>query len=46
MKEIQNVASNAMLGQYQCFTYLRDHNFGKALTVGHPGDGVRVLFRM
>lgn len=46
MKYAQNVASNAMQGQYQCFTYLRDHNFGKALTVGRPGDGVRVLFRI
>jgi hypothetical protein len=39
--------ANQMLGsQYANFTYLRDHNFGKALSVANHGDGVRVLFRI
>jgi hypothetical protein len=43
---IMNIANQQMVGQYDCFTYLRDHNFGKALGVGHAGDGLRILFRI
>jgi hypothetical protein len=43
---VMNIATNAMIGQYDAFTFLRDHNFGKALSVGHPGDGLRILFRI
>jgi hypothetical protein len=44
--EILGLADLTMAGQYQSFIHLRDHNFGKALTVGHPGDGIRILFRI
>jgi hypothetical protein len=43
---IMSVSNEALNGQYQCFTHLRDHNFGKALSVAHPGDGLRILFRL
>jgi hypothetical protein len=43
---ILGISEQMLNGQYQCFSYLRNHNFGKALSVGNHGDGLRVLFNI
>ena len=44
--ELQKLSANQMAGQFDCFSHLRDRNFGKAMGVGRSGDGVKVLFRI
>jgi len=44
--ELQKLSANQMAGQFDCFSHLRDRNFGKAMSVGRSGDGVKVLFRI
>lgn len=44
--QMVNLAVNQMAGQFDCFSHLRDRNFGKAMSVGRSGDGVKVLFRI
>lgn len=45
-KQLHNFTHQQLAGQLDCFTWLRDHNFGKAMSVGVSGDAIKVLLRI